>query len=200
MVLLIVLLILMMTTATATFAVHSTGYEIQAAGSMRQALRTRNIAEGMASALTMYASSDTCQAGSNIGQTAGNAFSINVAKYGYPNVGSDAQNETVMTIPLANLAQDPTFENNPIPDDSMLSSSSFAPMYLPNVEAIAECMPVGKTAAGESNEALAYRVRLTVFGEMAPSTDSMTTGALRKDHETVSVSRVYMNVVGPPTK
>ena len=43
---LMVMMVLLMTTATATFAVHSTMVEIRAAGHMRQALQTEYLAEG----------------------------------------------------------------------------------------------------------------------------------------------------------
>lgn len=45
---LIVLMVLMMTTATATFAIHSTTMEMRSAGYGRQALQTEYVAEGAA--------------------------------------------------------------------------------------------------------------------------------------------------------
>lgn len=51
---LIVMLVLLMSTAAATFAVHSTTFEIRAAGHMRQALQTEYVAEtGLLSTLAM---------------------------------------------------------------------------------------------------------------------------------------------------
>ena len=193
MVLLIVLLILMMTTATATYTVHNTGYEIQAAGSMRQALRTRNIADGMTNAVMLHARGGhaTCALQDAV-QELTPGFIINTAKYGYPNADSTMQGpEIVGGIELTNLVKDTNFENTPIPDDSLLSRSSTASTYVPSARAVTECLAIDTTLPGQQ-ASRTYRVRATVFGEMMPQADTLSAGALRGDHETVSISRVYM--------
>lgn len=59
---LIVLIVLLMTTATATFAVHSTVTEIRSAGYSRQAMQTAYVAEGGAYAALAYVDTMGAQA------------------------------------------------------------------------------------------------------------------------------------------
>jgi hypothetical protein len=198
MVLLIVLLILMMTTATATFAVHSTGYEIQAAGSMRQALRTRNVSEGMANALILYTKSNQlCKL--VLDGNSGGMGPIDLAKYGYPLVEKGTALAQVGAVDLAQLSTSTWFESTPVPDDSLLSSSAVASTYVPNSWSVVECTemppPPGQpvTPNGAQAPLTFFRVEATVFGEMASTLDSSTTGDLRSDHETISISRIYLN-------
>lgn len=201
MVLLIVLLILMMTTATATYAVHSTAYEIQAAGGMRQALRTRNVSEGMASAMMLRASEPLtrlCAEAGAVQDQLGASFTVNVEKYGFPAIEPSESGETIGSFRLDSLSTSGLFENTPIPDDSALASASTAATYVPNAWALVECKEVSAFAGDELGSANKttrsfHRVRLTVFGEMSSALDDPSNGNPRGDHETVSISRVYLN-------
>jgi hypothetical protein len=189
MVLLIVLLILTMTTATATFAMHNTGYEIQAAGGIFSAMRARNVADGHAVAAMVQLDEDVtpCENRKNLLLSGGGAWvAPPVEQFGYPTIDpSSAQAVgTVVGADLINFAATPT------PTDFDITQDPRARPWEADSWALVECREVNPPAGNMAGGATAqYRLTATVFGMRSLQGDSTTAG--RQDHESISISRFY---------
>ncbi len=192
MVLLIVLVIIMMATATASFALNTTTNEIRAAGASRQALRARNVADECSSALQVFLERDggwRCAS-----QPSGETPEPLLAQYGYSDtIGGDGAYNKAFMLDWSEVLKG-NFEASPIASDGELSGGSVSSPYSADAFALVECRKL--SIPGQI--LTTYRLRVTCFGTMGIAGDAVTSGSSRGDHESLSISRFYMDVNETP--
>lgn len=200
---LIVLMVLLMTTATATFAIHSTSTEIRAAGHARQAVQAEYLAQGGAyagvgyvevlkanGALTQYLQTDVA---------AGTASSPDEATVG---VASN-----MLRIPMSHFddfagVQGPPVELEHARTPSLGPRNAYQPDFMVDGTDLYE---VAREEAGRDltgRGARYFRMTLTSRGQMAPPGDYRETGADGTPVEDRSYNEVAMRAraiteVGP---
>lgn len=206
---LIVMLVVLMVTATAMFAVHSTSYELRAAGTFRQAMQTQYVAEGGVS--TGMALIDTMGAGSidlamqRIPVAAGRQFTREEPAYGQSTPHFRVYMTDFATLPSVVA---PPVEGNPAASggSSLGSTLAYGPDFLIDMD---DSYRPGRSIAGMSvtgDSPVSYRVwTITSRGRTRPPTgqDALTPAEMalatqlqRGSHETAMNSRAVV-ISGP---
>jgi hypothetical protein len=194
--LLIVLFILMMSTATALFAMQSTQFEQRAAGALHQTTRAKYVAEGA----TMNALSLCYQGGAagcaDIKRAPDNLTGNLREEHGLPDYG---RADTIYSLTEADfpVTAATNFRVDGADTDEELGSfvpTAFAPAFLTVLEKWQVPNP------GETRER--YRMIVSTYGEIAIANLSTAAGddrrsegnELRWGHETISTTRAYFDL------
>ncbi len=201
----VVMLVVLMVTATGMFAVYSTTYELRSAGTFRQAMQTQFLAEGGIS--TGMALIDTMGAGSidlamqRVPVAAGRQFAAEEPAYG--------QSTPHFRVYMADFATLPSVVAQPIEGNvaasggsSLGSTLAYAPNFLIDMD---DSYRPGRSIAGMSvtgDSPVSYRVwTMTSRGRTAPlgGTDYYSPAELaqpmqlqRGSHETAMNSRAVV--------
>ena len=195
---LVVLMVLLMTTATATFAIHSTSIEIRAAGHSRQALQAEYLAEGGAYAALSYV--DVLKANGSLAQY----FRTNVAAGRAVGVGEMAfdQSTNALIIEMSHF-EGGAGVNAPPVETEVARTPSFGPRsaYEPSFRAQGtDLYQISRAIAGRDLSGRGshfYRMTLTSRGSMnVPSERAATAATERAYHETAMRARA-LTEVGP---
>lgn len=190
---LVVLLVLLMTTATATFAIHSTSIEIRAAGHTRQAGQAEHLAEGAAYAGVSYL--DRLGAAGSIVQFLRTRVGRDVASS--PSEATIDRETNLLRIRMQDFNTAPGVTGLPLE-----SASSFGPhnSHVPDffVDGT-DLYQISRDVAGTDltgRGARFYRVTLTSLGQMAPPGDYRAADDTRSYNEVASRARAVTEV-GP---
>lgn len=190
---LIVLMVLLMTTATATFAIHSTSVEIRAAGHMRQAVQTEHLAEGAAYAGVSYL--DRLGASGSIVQYLRTQVGRDVASS--PSEATIDRETNLLRIRMQDFSGAPGVAGPPLE-----TATSFGPYnsHVPDffVDGT-DLYQISRDVAGTDltgRGAHFYRVTLTSLGQMAPPSDYRAADDTRSFNEVASRARAVTEV-GP---
>jgi hypothetical protein len=195
---LVVLLVLLMSTATATFAVHSTTMEIRSAGHYRESVQARGVAEGAVLATLEYmdalgpavmyqqlirnqvqATESLAPEEITVGRTQ-NVFRLSDASF----VGG------------VDVAEAP-IETDPADVPSLGPGVFLQPRFTSDLTDTHACfrMDAGRRADGRSSMQYLCGV-VTARARLAPPTDFTATDDLRSYHEVASNARALVEV-GP---
>lgn len=203
-VMLVVMLVVLMVTATAMFAIYSTTYELRSAGTFRQTIQTQYIAEGgvttaMALIDTMGAASID-QAMQRSPVPAGRQFAPEEPAYIQSTPHFRVYSTDFLTLP--SVVAQPVETNIAAAGGSSLGSHlGYAPTYLIDID---DSYRPGMSIAGMSvtgDSPVSYRVwTITSRGRTAPiGTDNFSTAEAalpvqlrRGDHETAMNSRAVV--------
>lgn len=192
---LIVLIILLMTTATATFAVHATSVEIRAAGHVRQAVQAEHLAEGGAYAAVSYL--DVLKANGSLAQYLRTDVAANVASS--PDEATVDRQTNLLRIRMEDFANAPGVNSPPLETEgapSLGPSSAYVPDFMVDGTDLHQ---LSRDAAGRDltgRGASYYRVTLTSRASMAPLNDYRATGDARSYNEVAMRARAFTEV-GP---
>lgn len=194
---LIVLLVLLMTTATATFAMHATTVEIRAAGFQRQAQQTEHIAEGGAYAAVAYV--DVLKANGSLLQYLRTDVAANQSSA--PGEASVARETNLLRIEMEDFAVSSgvtgvPLETDPARTPSLGPRSAYAPSF--TVDGT-DLYTVFRDTSGEDLSGRGtrfYRMAMTSRGTLAPPSDYRSAGDPRGYHESAMRSRAFVEV-GP---
>lgn len=195
---LIVLMVLLMTTATATFAVHSTMTEMRAAGYSRQAMQTAYVAEGGAYAGLAYVDAMGAQAAfiqyNRTRVPAGTAYAP-----GAPVLDREIN---LLRVTMDDFAVAPGVEAPPLETEASVSRSlgqynAYDPSF--SVDGT-DLYRTYRQVAGRDQtgrDPMNYvRLNMTARGRMAPPGDYRASGDPRDYHETAVNARA-MAEMGP---
>lgn len=202
---LIVMLVVLMVTATAMFAVYSTTYELRSAGTFRQAMQTQYIAEGGIS--TGMALIDTMGAGSidqamqRVPVAAGRQFAREEPAYSVSTPHFRVYMADFATLP--SVVAPPVEGNTAATGGSSLGSYlAYQPTFLIDMD---DSYRPGRSIAGMSvtgDSPVSYRVwTMTSRGRTAPPTGqeyftpgetALPTQLQRGSHETAMNSRAVV--------
>jgi hypothetical protein len=188
MVLLITALVLMIVSATAVYAVQQGAFEVRAAGSARQATRTRYVSESAVMAGLACIEDNGCK----LGKAAGDVWRT---KYGVPAPKSDplaAQSETHAEIRPEDFTK--WFATEIAPSDSVLSNGDFVTAYTPSNLLVWEVWDLTDDASTSTTTLVkkqTLRYVATAYGELGMTNDAVAAGETRGIHETISISRAY---------
>ena len=203
-VMLVVMLVVLMVTATAMFAIYSTTYELRSAGTFRQAMQTQYIAEGgvttaMALIDTMGAASID-QAMQRSPVPAGRQFAAEEPAYIQSTPHFRVYSTDFLTLP--SVVSQPVETNVAAAGGSSLGSHlGYAPSYVIDID---DSYRPGMSIAGMSvtgDSPVSYRVwTITARGRTAPvgGTESYTPAQIamgqlaRGSHETAMNSRAVV--------
>jgi hypothetical protein len=195
---LVVLMVLLMTTATATFAIHSTSIEIRAAGHSRQALQAEYLAEGGAYAALSYV--DVLKANGSLAQY----FRTDVASGVAIGAGEMAmdQSTNLLRVDMDDFTTGAGVNAPPVETEAA-RTPSFGPYsaYAPSFRADGtDLYQISRAIAGRDLSGRGsqfYRMTLTSRGSMnVPSELAATAVGQRAYHETVMRARA-LTEVGP---
>lgn len=193
---LMVLMVLLMTTATATFAIHSTSMEMRSAGYLRQSMQTAYVAEGGLYAGIAHIDNgrgaemwQTYQQTSVAGNTVyGPNAVVGGIRRGFYRVTSDA---------IATRAAAPPLESDPARVPSLGPHMAYTPSF--SFEGT-DILGANEEVSGHDlsrPSALGYlRGVFTSRAVMAAPSDIRATGDARDFHETAVSARVVA-IVGP---
>lgn len=194
--LLIVLFILMMSTATAVFAMQSTQFEQRAAGSLQQAMRTKYVAEA-ATVSVLGLCLELGTTGCADMKQSLDQFNSQRPKFGLPNWGAQ---ETIIQVGPSDLTGSTWLASGALlPSDTTLSDAvaqgGAASPYTPSFVTQMEKWKV-PSLPGESRPR--FRMVVSTYGLMsvnaASATDATGTNEARAMHETVSATRAFFDV------
>ena len=195
---LMVLMVLMMTTATATFAIHATTMEMRSAGHARTAMQATYIAEGGAYAALAYM--DATGAQGVFIQYLRTQVDANDAMG--PNASTIDQDTNLLRIEMDDFNTAPGVTSPPIETD-VLRTPSFGPRthVVPNFRVDGtDFYRTQRRVAGRDQsgrDPFTYvRINLTSHGRMAPPTDVTIGSDERSFNETAIASRA-MAEMGP---
>jgi hypothetical protein len=194
---LIVLLVLLMTTATATFAMHATTVEIRASGFQRQAQQTEHVAEGGAYAAVAYV--DVLKANGSLIQYLRTDVASGVASS--PGEATIARDTNLLRIEMEDFTNASGVTGVPLElgatgSPSLGPHAAYAPSF--TVDGT-DLYTVFRDTAGEDLSGRGtrfYRMALTSRGTLAPPSDYRATGDTRDYHESSMRSRAFVEV-GP---
>lgn len=194
---LIVLMVLMMTTAMATFAIHSTSIEIRGAGHARQALQSEHLAEGATYAGVSYL--DRLGANGSLVQYLRTDVARDVASS--PSEASIDRETNLLRIRMEDFETAPGVVSPPIelPGGTHTPSfgySAYEPTFFVDGT---DLYQISRDLAGTDltgRGAHFYRVTLTSLGQMAPPSDYRAADDTRTYNEVASRARA-MTEVGP---
>ena len=193
---LMVLMVLLMTTATATFAIHSTSMELRSAGYLRQSMQTAYVAEG-----GLYAGVAHIDhiGGDGMWQMYRRNQVDGATVYG-PNAvvgGIQRGLYRVTSTEIAQLSASPAVELDPTRVPSLGPHMAYAPSFTVDGTDIIGTLDEISGHDYSRPSALRYvRGTFTSRGVMAIPGDVTTTGDARSFHETAVNARVVA-LVGP---
>lgn len=196
---LIVLMVLLMTTATATYAIHSTTMEIRSAGFSRQAMQTSYVAEGAAYAGLGYIDSLGAQGAfvqySRTRVNAGIASSSNAATMAY--------DTNLLRVEMADFATasaglvGPPIETEPARVPSLGPHSVNVPSFtIDGTDLYRTTRQVAGRDGTGRNPMNYVRLNVTARGRMAPPSDFQRSGDPRSFNESAVNARAYTEM-GP---
>lgn len=192
---LVVLLVLLMTTATATFAIHSTSTEIRAAGHARQAAQAEYIAQGGAYAAISYL--DVVNPMAVVAQHL--ATPVRPDDVLMPEDVAVGLQTNVLRIPMQDflgMAHAPPLETEAVHTPSLGPRNAYQPDFLVTGTDLHQ---VAREEAGRDltgRGANYYRVTLTSRGQMLPRSDFHEAGDPRSYNEVAMRARA-MTEAGP---
>lgn len=202
---LVVMLVVLMVTAVGMFAVYSTTYELRSAGTFRQAMQTRYIAQG--GIATGMALVDTMGAGSidqamqRIPVAAGRQFAAEEPAYGQSTPHFRVYRADFATLPSV-IAQPVDVNIASAGGSSLGSTLGYAPDFIIDID---DSYRPGRSIAGQSvtgDSPVSYRVwTMTSRGRtrppvaeesLAPSQSALAVQLQRGRHETAMNSRAVV--------
>jgi hypothetical protein len=216
-VLLIVLLILMMATSTATFVLHGTAQDQRAAGAMRNAMRARYVAESAAMTAVVLAEETPAGLPMNVGTWVDwmgtRADSANRRRYGMPSYGNmdpligidprtyllqsskftpmctDQEDQQDVRVNAAGDSVDGNgmFALVPRFDGTSPRAAASAARLTPRFSSLVEVWPIHREGRAS------FRYVITGIGELVEPGLSPTDGN-RTEQDVVSLSRAYYDV------
>jgi hypothetical protein len=198
--LLLVLFVILMATTTAAYSLSSTQFEVRSAGSLHQAMRTKYVAEGATVAmlgLCQRLSTDGCSK-----SAAGELSSALRTSYALPTWGNTDQ---VYSLDDAEFTGDSFVSGSPVlANDSTVSGGGMAAPYSPSSLSVFERWDLTQNSAGQMvQKPESYRLVISTYGTLNFDSDANTatvedvqgTNELRFAHQTISVTRAYINVL-----
>lgn len=195
---LIVLMVLLMTTATATFAIHSTVMEIRSAGYQRQALQTSYVAEGGTYAALSYIDVMGPQAAFVQYSRTQVASTVAVA----PGSATLDRTTNVLRVEMDDFAGSagamaPPLELDVARQPSLGPHGASVPTFTVDGTDLYRSYRQVAGRDGTGRNPMAYvRLNLTSRGRMAPPSDYVSTGDPRSWHESSASARAYTEM-GP---
>lgn len=196
---LVVLMVLIMTTATATFAIHSTSMEIRSAGHTRQALQAEHLAEGGIHAAASYI--ELLQPSGSLVQTLRTEVAADVAST--PTEATIGHETNLLRIEMADFERFAGTHAPPI-ETELARTPSLGPhnAYIPDFRVdgtdphlITRAVP-GRDLSGGG--ARYYRVTLTSRSQLAPPGDLMDmSNDDRRSYNEVAMRARAIADVGP---
>ncbi len=198
---LVVLMVLMMTTATATFAIHSTTMEMRSAGYGRQALQTEYVAEGAAYASMAYIDGITPRAAYEQHRATRVAASTPYV----PGAESFDRETNVLRFRQSDFATAAGVIGAPLEMDasatpSLGDRSIYTPDFLidgTDVYTFTASSSSGPATEQSGHNPMAYfRINMTARATLGVASDTRLSGDDRDFHETVSHARAQV-VAGP---
>jgi hypothetical protein len=195
---LVVLLVLTMTTATATFAIHATSVEIRAAGFARQAQQAEHIAEGGALAGIAYV--DMLKANGSLVALLRTDVAANTPSS--PGEATVSRETNLIRVQLDDFTSTTPGVNGPPIETDLERTPSLGPRtaYVPSFMVDGtDVYTVFRDQAGEDLSGRGtrfYRMSLTSRGTLAPASDYRASGDDRDYHESAQRARAYVEV-GP---
>lgn len=195
---LMVMIVLLMTTATATFAVHSTMLEIRSSGLHREAAQTQNLAEGGAVAALEYI--DVISP-----QTMRQQYYMNQLPAGSRLAPEDVQTQqptNVFRVEMTHFDGAPGLVGPPLELDAIRGPSLgpaniYVPRFNADVTDLHDCFRAVPGRRMDGHSRFRYMcVSVTARARLAPPSDYRTTGDARDFHETAINARATAEV-GP---
>lgn len=182
MVLLITAFVLLIVSGTAMFAIQQGIWEMRAAGTSLQAMRTRYVSETFVMAgLACLEMFEECMSTKQAGDTWR-------AKYGVP-APVAATGEFRYELRPGDLGPTAGF-GDLIQTDDVMSGGGLAAVYEPNYRVTVEEWWLEEPTPERPESMIAKRYVLSSYGELTIPGDA-TTSALRGAHETISITRAY---------
>lgn len=194
---LVVLMVLLMTTATATFAIHSTSMEIRAAGFARQAVQAEYLAEGGAYAGVSYL--DVLKADGSLVQYMRTSVAAGVASS--PSEATVDRTTNLLRITMRDFNDAPSVNSPPVETEAARTPSlgphnTYEPTFTVDGTDLYQISrdDAGRDLTGRGSHY--YRVTLTSLGQMAPPSDYRVAGETRSYNEVAMRARAITEV-GP---
>jgi hypothetical protein len=194
--LLIVLFVLMLATGTAAYTLQSTQFEVRAAGSLHQAMRTKYVAEAATVSVLALCYQTTAVGCTDLKRADGNLSGDLRQTYALPDWGAS---EIVYSLSRADL-NGTSFPagTNALASDAQLSGGGVAAAYTPTFNSVIEKWDVPNP--GETRPR--FRLIVSTYGaldfdadnDMATVDDTRGTGELRFAHQTISATRAFFDV------
>jgi hypothetical protein len=194
--LLIVLFVLMLATGTAAYTLQSTQFEVRAAGSLHQAMRTKYVAEAATMSVLALCYQTTAVGCTDLKRADGNLSSTLRQTYALPDWG---QSEIVYSLSRADLNGN-SFPagTNALATDAQISGGGAAAPYTPTFNAVVEKWDVPNP--GDTRPR--FRLIVSTYGaldfdsdnDMTTVNDTVGTGELRLAHQTISATRAFFDV------
>lgn len=195
---LIVLMVLLMTTAMATFAIHATSVELRGAGHARQAVQAEHLAEGATYAGVTYI--DRLGASGSLMQYLRTNVTANTQTSPYE--ATMDRNTNLLRVRMEDFSTAAGVHGPPLETDPARHPSygPYSTLYQPNFTIDGtDLHQISRDVAGtdlSGRGAHFYRVTLTSLAQIAPQGDVTMTGDPRSYNEVASRARAYAEV-GP---
>ena len=195
---LIVLMVLLMTSATASFAIHSTTMEMRSAGYSRQAMQAGYVAEGGAYASLAYVDAMGAQA-AFIQYSRTRVPSTTPYAPGAPSFNRETN---LLRITMDDFTTAPGVQEVPLETDtaagpSLGARSAYAPSFqVDGTDLYRTYRQVAGRDQGGNDPMNYVRLNMTARGRMAPPSDYTASGDDRSYHETAMYARA-MAEMGP---
>lgn len=195
---LVVLMVLIMTTATATFAIHATTVEMRSAGYSRTAMQTAYVAEGGA-----YAALDYVDAvGASAAFTQYSRTRVTALTALAPNQPTLNRETNVLRIEMTDFdsgydVNSPPVERDPTRTPSLGPHNVLVPNFtVDGTDLYRNPRQQAGREHGGRNPLMYARINFTSRGRTAPATDITQAGDPRSFHES-NVSARAMAEIGP---
>jgi len=195
---LVVLMVLLMTTATATFAIHATTMEMRSAGYSRTAMQTQYVAEGGAYAALGYVDA----IGASAAFTQYSRTRVSALTSLAPSHATLNRETNVLRIEMTDFdggfdVAAPPIERDVVRTPSLGPRQNMIPNFTVDGTDLYrnQRQQAGRDQAGRNPLAYA-RINFTSRGRTAPATDFTRTGDPRSFHESASNARA-MAEMGP---
>jgi hypothetical protein len=191
--LLIVLLVLMMATGTAVYTVNSTQFEVRAAGSLHQAMRTRYVSEAATVSVLGLCYQMTVAGCVDIKRASSNLTSDVREKYALPDWGNT---EVVYSLTGDDLKYN--FVGTVLARDSDLTGGGTAAPYSASFDTVLEKWEVPNPGDARPR----FRLIVSTYASYGfdPNADGkfdddiIGTGEWRSAHQTISATRAFFDI------